>query len=170
VLALAARHGLAHVHTLPLLGREAADPVGHPSAATVDGTRVREITGSEHEVFARGLELGFGMPQETALAFAQPALLDGPGMTAFTLDLDGETVATGFNVVVGDHVGLFNGSVPPEHRRRGYYRALVGARLRHAAASGARYAFTQTTPMSRPLYEALGFRLVETWTYLTAHG
>jgi predicted acetyltransferase len=77
-------------------------------------------------------------------------------------------VATGFNIAAGDHVGMFNGSVPPQHRGNGFYRALVTARLRHAVASGARYAFAQNTPMSRPLYESLGFRLAETWTYLTS--
>ncbi|MBO0806162.1 MAG: GNAT family N-acetyltransferase [Nocardiopsaceae bacterium] len=65
-------------------------------------------------------------------------------------------------------MGLFNGSVPPRHRGNGYYRALVVARLRDAVAAGARRALTQNTPMSQPLYESLGFRAEETWTYLSA--
>lgn len=68
--------------------------------------------------------------------------------------------------MIDDHVGLFDGSVLPAHRGHGYYRALVAARMAHAVAHGARYAFALNTPMSQPLYEALGFRVAETWTYL----
>lgn len=128
---------------------------------------MREVPGSEHEVFAAALMSGFGMPREIGEIFARPAMLDVPDMTAFVLDVDGEAVATGFNIVVGDWVGMYNGSVAPQHRRKGYYRALVAARLRHAVAAGARRAFTQNTPMSRPLYESLGFELAETWNYLS---
>lgn len=54
----------------------------------------------------------------------------------------GRPVATGYDRVVADWVGLFGGSVLPRYRRRGYYRELVSARLRDAGASGARYAVT----------------------------
>jgi N-acetylglutamate synthase-like GNAT family acetyltransferase len=61
---------------------------------------------------------------------------------------------------------MYCGSVPPRYRGNGYYRALVTARLADAVARGARHAFSFNTPMSRPLFEAVGFRRVETWTYL----
>jgi GNAT superfamily N-acetyltransferase len=167
LLDLAARYGRTCSSTLPLLVWDAGLAPSLP-ASVPHGTTVREVPGSEHEMFAAALVSGFEMPNEVAEVFAQPALLDAPGMTAFVLERSGEMVATGFNIVVGDQVGMYSGSVPPQHRRNGYYRALVTARLRHAVASGARYAFTQNTPMSRPLYESLGFRLAETWTYLTS--
>jgi GNAT superfamily N-acetyltransferase len=167
LLELAGRHGRTSSSTLPLLVWDTESLPTLPTALP-PGTSVRTVSGADHEVFATALEAGFGMPKGVADAFALPALLDAPDMTAFVLDLDGEAVATGFNIVAGDQVGMYNGSVPPQHRRNGYYRALVAARLRHAVESGARHAFTQNTPMSRPLYESLGFRLAETWTYLTA--
>lgn len=167
LLDLAARYNLTSSITLPLLVWDCAQLDSLPPS-DVPGATAREISGDEHEVFAVALMNGFGLPKEVADAFALPALLDAAGVTAFVLDLNGEAVATGMNIMVGDHVGMFNGSVPPQHRRNGYYRALVTARLRHAVASGARHAFVQNSPMSRPLYESLGFRLAETWTYLTA--
>jgi predicted acetyltransferase len=94
-------------------------------------------------------------------------MLDDPAISAFVLEVDGTAVTTGENIVAGDIVGLYNGAARPQHRRNGYFRALVSARLRHAVADGARFAVTQNTPMSRPLYESLGFRVVETWTSLT---
>lgn len=132
------------------------------------GATVREVAGASTRCTLPPLASGFDMPKEMADVFARPALLDAPDMTAFVLDLNGEAVATGFNILAGEQVGMYSGSVPPQHRRNGYYRALVTARLRYAVASGARYAFTQNSPMSRPLYESLGFRLAETWTYLTS--
>jgi GNAT superfamily N-acetyltransferase len=167
LLDLAARYGRTSSSTLPLLVWDVGLLPSLPTSVSHCAT-VREIPGSEHEFYAAALASGFDMPKEVADVFAGPALLDAPDMTAFVLDLNGEAVATGFNVLAGDQVGMYNGSVPPQHRRNGYYRALVTARLRHAVASGARYAFTQNSPMSRPLYESLGFRLAETWTYLTS--
>ncbi|MEU0472043.1 GNAT family N-acetyltransferase [Streptomyces olivaceus] len=167
LIELATRHGRTSSSSLPLLVWDAS--LRSPLTASVPpGAAVREVAGSEHEVFAAALADGFGTPRDTADALALPALLDAPGMTAFVLELDGEFVATGFNILSGDQVGMFNGSVPPRHRGNGYYRALVTARLRHAVGSGARHAFTQTSSMSRPLYASLGFRLAETWTYLSA--
>ena len=164
---LAARYGKTAVTTLPLLVWDAellpTLPTDIPHGATV-----RRVPGAEADVFATALAAGFDMPKEIADVFASPALLDAPGMTGFVLDLRGEAVATGFNIVVGDQVGMYNGSVPPRHRGNGYYRALVAARLRDAVASGARHAFTQNSPMSQPLYESLGFRLAEEWTYLSS--
>lgn len=165
--AVGARHGRVRSASLPLLVWDAEQLPALPEAA-VPGATVREISGRESHVFAAALAEGMGIPRDTADMLSAPALCDAPGMTAFVLDVNGEAVATGFNVIVGDQVGLFNGSVPPKHRRNGYYRALVIARLRRAIDAGARYAFTQNSAMSRPLYESLGFRHVEDWTYLVS--
>ncbi|MFI7613610.1 GNAT family N-acetyltransferase [Nonomuraea terrae] len=169
VLEVAARYGRTPSFTLPLLTWDAellpTLPTGIPEGATV-----RQVTGGESEVFATALAAGFGMSRDVAEVFATPALLDAPDTTAHVVDVNGEAVATGFTIMTGDHVGMYNGAVPPQHRRKGYYRALVAARLRDAVAAGARHAFVQNTPMSRPLYESFGFRLAEEWTYLTSTG
>ena len=170
---LAARHGRTAASTLPLnLWHAESQPVASPHRVTVGdvpgGAKVREVSGADSAVFAAALAAGFGLPRGAVDMMSQPALLAAPGITGFVLDLHGEAVATGLNVVVGDQVGMFCGSVPPQHRRNGYYRRLVTARLAHGVAHGARHAFVQNTPMSRPLYESLGFRLAETWTYLKA--
>ncbi|MFM9499649.1 GNAT family N-acetyltransferase [Streptomyces galilaeus] len=159
---LAGRYGLTGTASLPLL---VWDAMPLPSAVSA-GATARKVSGAGSEVFAAALAAGFGMSAEVARLLALPTLLDAPGMSGYVLDLDGEAIATGFNVLVGDHVGMFNGSVAPQHRGKGHYRALVTARLQDAVASGARHAFAQTSPMSRPLYESLGFRLAESWTYL----
>jgi len=161
---VAARHGRTNASTLPLLAADISQP---PLSEVPAGATVREITAQDGAVYAAVLAEGFEMPPEMADVFAEPALLDAPDCTAFVLEVNGEAVAAGFNVVTGEHVALYNGTVPARHRRHGYYRALVAARLRHAVAAGARYGITQNSTMSRPLYEATGFHLIEDWTYLS---
>jgi len=168
LLEVAARYDRTSTSTGPLLTWNTDQLSTLPEPALPSDARVRILTGSDGELYADAIANGFGMPKAMADVFANPALLDAPGMTAFILEVGGETVATGFNIITGDLVGLFNGSVPPEHRRNGYYRALVIARLKHAVEAGARHAFTQNSPMSQPLYESLGFQLAATWTYLGA--
>ena len=162
---LATRYGKTAASTQPLLLWDAESLSALPTAIP-HGTTVRKVPGTQAEVFATALAAGFGMPKDIADMLSLPALFDAFGMTGFVLDLHGEAVATGFNVMAGDHVGMYNGSVPPRYRRNGYYRALVTARLADAVARGARRAFARNSPMSRPLYESLGFCLAETWTCL----
>lgn len=169
IVDIARRHGLTASSTTPLLARDLADIddvlVDVPAEATV-----RRIDSAHGEVFAEALAVGFDMPRSIADVFALPGMLADPAVEAFVLDVDGVAVATGENVVDGADVGMYNGTARPEYRRKGYFRALVSARLRDAVARGARFAFTQNSPMSRPLYESLGFRVVEDWTYLTKSG
>lgn len=164
---LAARYGKTMASPQPLLRWDAGSLAERP-AALPQGARVRRLSGAQHEAFIAALAVGFGVPEEVPGAIYGPAVLDDPAVTAFVLELDGEAVATGLNVITGDHVGMYNGSVVPRHRGRGYYRALVTARLADAVARGARHAFSRNTRESRPLFEAVGFRLAETWTSLTS--
>lgn len=162
---LAVRYGKTCTNTYPLLLWDAGSLPALP-AALPDGAAVRKISGDDSEAFAAALAAGFQAPKDIARLTCLPAFLDDPGVTGFVLDLNGETVAIGINVLAGHYAGMYSGSVPPRHRGNGYYRALVSARLADAVACGARYAFSTNTPMSRPLFESLGFRLAATLTHL----
>lgn len=164
---LATQYGKTATSTLPLLLWDAESLPALP-AALPDGATIRKVSGEDSEVFAATLAAGFGLPEDIASLLARPGLLDAPGITGFVLDLRGEAVATGINVLAGHYAGMFSGSVPPGHRGNGYYRALVSARLADAVARGARHAVATNSPMSRPLFESLGFRLAETWTQLSS--
>ncbi len=163
---LASRYGRTGTSTLPLLLWDAGS-LPALSDALPDGATVRRVQRRDDEVFAATLAAGFGVPEDVARVLARPGFLGAPGITGFLLDLRGEAVATGVNVLADHHVGMYSGSVPPRHRGKGYYRTLVTARLADAVARGARHAVSTNTPMSRPLFESLGFRLAETWTCLT---
>jgi GNAT superfamily N-acetyltransferase len=61
--------------------------------------------------------------------------------------------------------GLWGGSVLPEFRGRGVYRALLSARIQHARrCESVRYLRVDALPTSRPILERYGFRRVaSTW-------
>jgi hypothetical protein len=167
---LAEQYGATTVHEAPLQVWSAESRPALPAVRRLEGATVRRVSGGQAEAFQAALAAGYGVPGEFAARACPAAAFEAPGMAGYVVERDGGIVATGFNVTVGDRVGFFNGSVPPEHRGNGYYRALVTAGLRDAVASGAAAGFAQNTPVSQPLYRSLGFRLVETWTYLIHEG
>lgn len=87
--------------------------------------------------------------------FAVP--LDQPGIVGF-LALVGDEPAGGGVLGMIDGVGLLSGDgVLPKFRGRGLQKALIGARLAHAAAHGCDLACASTA--SQRSYEACGFRV-----------
>jgi GNAT superfamily N-acetyltransferase len=61
--------------------------------------------------------------------------------------------------------GLWGGSVLPDYRRQGIYRALLAARILHLRGfEEIRYLRVDALPMSRPILEKYGFqRIASTW-------
>lgn len=102
----------------------------------------------------------FGMPPATDVdmrarydAYRHP---DNPGR-GFVAVIDGRIVGTSYAAFGDAGVNLFGGSVLPEARGRGVYRALVQARWQAAAARGTPALTVQASRMSRPICERLGF-------------
>lgn len=59
--------------------------------------------------------------------------------------------------------GLYGGTTRAAYRRRGFYRALIAARVADAIEMGAKYLLVDALPTSRPILERLGFqKLTET--------
>ena len=68
----------------------------------------------------------------------------------------------------GEFAGLYGGGTVPEHRGRGIYRALVGARARAARQRGFRYLNVDAADTSLPILRGLGFvplTTVTAWTW-----
>jgi GNAT superfamily N-acetyltransferase len=57
--------------------------------------------------------------------------------------------------------GLWGGATLESHRGKGYYKALVAARLQEAKQRGVRFLFIDASPMSRPILERRGFRFLD---------
>ena len=56
-----------------------------------------------------------------------------------------------------DFAGLFGGGTTADWRGRGVFRALVAHRAARARERGVRYLYVDAVPMSRPIFERLGF-------------
>jgi GNAT superfamily N-acetyltransferase len=78
-------------------------------------------------------------------------------VTHFGAYLDGKPVGFGRAIDMHQAVALMGGTVLPEARGRGIYRALVRARWDHAVDRGTPLLVVQAGPMSAPILEGLGF-------------
>jgi GNAT superfamily N-acetyltransferase len=75
----------------------------------------------------------------------------------FSAFLDGQRVGFGRAIHTRSAVALFGGSVLPDARGKGVYRALVRARWDHAVARGTPTLVVQAGAMSAPVLAGLGF-------------
>jgi hypothetical protein len=93
-------------------------------------------------------------------------LLDLPGRLSIHLavDAEGRPAAVGWlrKPERAEFASLWGGSTLPDLRGRGFYRALVAARLSEAAEAGYRYALVEARETSRPILERLGFERLTT--------
>lgn len=166
LLRLAAGYGLTARAPSPLMTRPAG-PVPRPTAAEgPDPARVRPATGTDEVAYGNLIAAALGLPRPAIGGFASAPLLDAPGMTGYLVEWDGVPAGTGLGTRFGDQLGVYNITVPPAFRRRGFARLVSETVLRDGFAAGARAAFLHASSQARPLYESLGFRTVETWTYL----
>jgi N-acetylglutamate synthase-like GNAT family acetyltransferase len=65
---------------------------------------------------------------------------------------------------------LAGGRTVPEERNKGYFTAVVAARLNEAAERGRRYVFVDALPTSEPILRNLGFTTVTTTQPFTVPG
>jgi ribosomal protein S18 acetylase RimI-like enzyme len=63
---------------------------------------------------------------------------------------------------------VFNIAVTPQARSRGLGRAMTARVMADGFAAGADTAYLHPSEAARPLYESMGFRVVQTWTTFTA--
>lgn len=166
VLDVAGRYGRHQRFVEPLMGcrREEARFRG---AARGSGTlAVRVVRSDQQKVYAELLGAGFEAPADPFHDLMSGPLLDAPWGTAYLGDVDGVPVGAGYGIRIGDEIGVFNIAVVPEFRGRGYGRLITERVLADGFAAGARSAYLQPSEAGLPLYESMGFRTLENWTYL----
>jgi N-acetylglutamate synthase len=166
IVELAASHGLDQRLTLPFMIKALTEQ--DLNVPETEPVRVRRISADARELYQDLLAAGFESPREVFAGFSAPAVLDHPQIPTYIAEADGTPVATGLGILVDDEVGVFNISVPPEHRRRGYGTLVTAAVLRDGYAAGARTAFLHASPLGRPVYESMGFHVAEEWTIFSS--
>lgn len=166
VVDLAASYGLTDRHVEPLMcAALPATGTARRPAGTQDA-RPRRVRGEAARQYLAALAAGSEAPADALAVLASPGLLDDPAVAAYLTLFDDEPVATGMTTLAGRSLGVLNMSTVPAHRRRGHARAVLVEMLTAGARAGARTAILQASEAARPLYESVGFRTLETWTYL----
>ena len=132
-----------------------------PLGNDVEGVEVRIVESwDDYGAAMRVVEDAFGMPHvtddELRSRYDDYRHPDNPGR-GFVALLDGRVIGTSYAAFGDAGVNLFGGSVLPEARGRGVYRALVQARWEAASTRGTPALTVQAGRMSRPICERLGF-------------
>jgi GNAT superfamily N-acetyltransferase len=145
--------------TLPGMALHPIPPELPAAAEGLDIRVIADASGLRDHAIAAGV--GFGLPEAMAVAFMGEELWARPGATVYVGYADGEPVATGFGVRSGRTIGVFTIATVPAARGRGFGAAMTGRVVADGAAAGCDVATLQASAMGRPIYERMGFRLVQ---------
>ena len=141
---------------LSALRREAP----HISPRPPSGLEIREATDERSlDLFERTIKDAYGFSDAVRSlrpgAFFPPGALGNPGVRFWIGHAAGRAVGTAITSVSDGVVGVYGVATLPDARRHGYGAALTWAAL---AARPELPGVLQTSPLGRPVYEAMGFR------------
>lgn len=123
----------------------------------------RELATEERHLHAELLAAGFEAPLELMSQLVE-LFHSVPNFRMHVAEVAGVPVSTSASVLTEpDSVGIFDVATPPEYRRHGYGAAATAHAIRAGLASGATWAWLQSSPDGYPVYERMGFRTVENW-------
>ncbi|MGW0215390.1 GNAT family N-acetyltransferase [Micromonospora chokoriensis] len=162
VVDLAARHGLRGRSVMPFLACATDDIAFRPGPP--QRTPVRRVGATESDTYTDALTESFEAPNGSFGSLMGGAVLDTDGITGYLAEESDSPVGTALGMLTSGVIGVFNIGVVPSARGRGLGRTLTETVLRDGIAAGADAAYLHTSPMGRPLYESMGFALVENWT------
>ncbi|WP_050428601.1 GNAT family N-acetyltransferase [Chondromyces crocatus] len=135
------------------------------------GVEVRRVDPADAGVWARLVAQGFAEHGEVTPEAVElnQLLFHAPQATCFWAFLDGRPVGGGAMATHDGLASLFGMATLPEARRRGVQRALLEARLAHAASSGCAVASVVTLPgtTSQRNAERAGFTVAYTRVMLS---
>lgn len=158
--ALMAELGLAFHE--PLLPGMALGPIPLDLPTTAPGLDLRVVADAaglrDHAIVAAH---AFGFPETVALAFIGEELWTRDGAMVYTGYAEGRPVASGFSLRTGETLGIYTIATESDARGRGFGAAMTGRLIADGAAGGCTVATLQASAMGRPIYERLGFRLVQ---------
>ncbi len=135
-----------------------------PAGSPPEGIETRLVETWEDYCAAHDVgHAAFGTPEvseaERREQFGRLGSPENPGRL-FCAAIDGKVVGSAYAALGDAGVNLFGGSVLPEARGRGVYRALIRERWDFAVERGTPALTVQAGRMSKPILVGLGFELV----------
>ncbi len=103
----------------------------------------------------------FDLAPDVAEAFLPRRAIETPGIAFFLGRYDDVPCATAAASLSEHGVGVVGVATLAAYRRRGLGRAVTAAAVRWGAERGADMAWLYPSPMARPLYVGLGFRVLD---------
>jgi GNAT superfamily N-acetyltransferase len=112
--------------------------------------------------------MGFGVAPDFFDAW-KPAILAGASGpwaqgVSYTGYVGGKPAATSVRIRTGGVAGIYFVSTLPEFRRRGFGEAMTWRAISDGRAAGCKLSYLQASKMGRPIYERMGFRVIEEYT------
>ena len=159
---LAVSRGMTRDEDVPLM---VLDDLGALDEELPAELFLRQLEPSEREVHTRVAAEGFEEDFDLLDRYVSPAMMALPGVRCYVGIVDGEPVVTGVGFTSGDSVGIFSVATVPTARRQGFGAALTRRAILDGAAHGASWAYLQSSPAGFRVYERLGFRTVELWSF-----
>jgi ribosomal protein S18 acetylase RimI-like enzyme len=142
------------------------DPIPDACPDPPKELQIRQVRGSDEATdFLRTAAVGFGAPP-TYFDALKPAFLAGgadpSSRNATYLGYVGDKpVATSNRFTTGDVAGIYFVSTLPQFRGRGFGESMTWRAVADGRTAGCTLSYLQASMMGRPLYERMGYRLVE---------
>jgi GNAT superfamily N-acetyltransferase len=138
-----------------------------PTATSPDELRIHVVNDRGGLADHATAVAGFGFPDEFISAFLGDDTWLIPDTTTYVGYVGGDPVASGFGVRTGRTIGVFSIATLPTARRRGYGAAMTGRILADGVLAGCDVGVLQASQLGRPIYERLGFRLVQEYAFFS---
>lgn len=122
------------------LERSELDHLAEPPDAPI----VRRVRDAESDAFARILNIGYDLPEDSVRGHIFAATLGLPGWIHYLVEYDGQPGSASVMYVTDGVAQLFVATTMPDFRGRGGQAALIRHRLRDALELGADLATSQT--------------------------
>jgi GNAT superfamily N-acetyltransferase len=145
------------------------DPIPDACPDPPKELQIRHLSSPEEVTdFLRTTAVAFGAPPNF-FNVLKPGLLAG-GAGSWSRDatyvgyFGDKPAATSTRVTTGAVAGIYNVTTLPEFRRRGFGESLTWRAVADGRTAGCKLSYLQASEMGRPVYERMGYRVVEEYS------
>jgi len=140
----------------------ALDPIPTDLTGRADGLEIRLVEDAaglrEH---ARLVSRAYGLGEAAVASVIGERLWEREGNRVYVGESEGRPVAVGMSRQFGTTLGIYTMGTIPEARGRGFGRAMTERLVLDGVAAGCTISVLEASEMGRPLYERIGFRVVQ---------
>jgi hypothetical protein len=151
--------GLTEAGTAPLMALEEGPAFQVQAPFSVERVTEKAGMGVEADLVASAFALD---RQWVGRTFCAETLLEAPVISFFLAYKEGEAFSGVTTTTSGTTVGIWSMATPANRQRMGAGRAALVGAIEHHRRLGATTFYLIATPAGKPLYESLGFTIVET--------